>query len=32
VLSEKEKEVLKLREDLVKRDQLMHTKLEELKL
>jgi hypothetical protein len=31
-LSEKEKEVLKLKEDLVKRDQVMHSKLEEMKL
>ena len=32
VLSEKEKEVLKLKEDLVKRDQIMLTKLEEMKM
>jgi len=31
-LSEKEKEVLKLKEDLVKRDQVMLSKLEEMKL
>jgi predicted nucleic acid-binding Zn-ribbon protein len=31
-LSDKEKEVLKLKEDLVKRDQVMYTKLEEMKL
>ncbi len=32
VLSEKEKEVLKLKEDLVKRDQIMLNKLEEMKM